>query len=134
MSDSEVLVPVDSDHPAHANMFKTLDLMKIETPAGPIYFVIEGCAQFASLDEIRGQHRYFYEEHTCPTNFIPVPAVFFAGNDDPHGVFDYVDTAWMTQEYLEAAKQQSGKEYLRRVFLQLGKDPRATPSLPGDTE
>ncbi len=44
--------------------------------------------------------RYFYEEHTCPTNFLGVLNVSDdAGDTDPHGIFKYVKTEpWVEPE------------------------------------
>lgn len=37
--------------------------------------------------------RYRIEEHTCPTNLIPVECLIHNGNDDDHGVVELVDYA-----------------------------------------
>jgi hypothetical protein len=36
--------------------------------------------------------RYFYEEHTCPTNYLGVEMVVDLndGDTDPHGIFEFV--------------------------------------------
>lgn len=35
--------------------------------------------------------RYYYDEHTCPTNFMSqVEQIIFEGDEDPHGVFEFV--------------------------------------------
>ena len=73
-ADSEGLVPVDSEHPAHADMFQTLDLLSINTTEGRAFFIIEGCANFQSIEDLQHSHQFFYEEHTCPVNFIRIPA------------------------------------------------------------
>jgi len=44
---------------------------------------------------LEGHEEYFYNTHTCPTNFMgEVEAVIDmrTGNDDPHGIFEYVCT------------------------------------------
>ena len=115
----DVLVPVDSKHPLHADMFKTLDLLKIETVNGPLYFVVEGCSKFCPKAELESGHRFFYEEHTCPINFTRVEAICFGGNMDPHGVFEFVASEWMTTDY-DADNQD---EYLASIFPQLRVKP-----------
>jgi hypothetical protein len=36
-------------------------------------------------------HRYYYNEGTCPTNYLGVLKVFDdEGDDDPHGIFEFV--------------------------------------------
>lgn len=47
-------------------------------------------------DHNPGGKRYFFEQHTCPTNFLSdvVMALSVKGEDaDPHGMFTYVGTA-----------------------------------------
>ncbi len=35
--------------------------------------------------------RYYYEEHTCPSNFLGVEKVMDdSGDEDPHGIFAFV--------------------------------------------
>lgn len=41
-------------------------------------------------DEDREGLRYYYDEHTCPTNWMRVGAVVFDGDGDPHGLFRFV--------------------------------------------
>lgn len=47
------------------------------------------------LEKVRSDKRYFYEEHTCPTNFVRTAQVRELNDlrdDDPHGLFTYYDT------------------------------------------
>jgi hypothetical protein len=132
----DLMVPVDSDHPAHANMFKTLDLLKLRLHDGStLHFVVEGCAQFCDYAELQSHHRYFYEVHTCPTNFVGgnVVAIFDGDNDDPHGIFEHVASEWMPQGYVEAKAQGQERDVLQRLFPQLRStdDGRPALGLPG---
>lgn len=44
-----------------------------------------------SKEEYEGHQQYFYDEHTCPTNFMSqVGQIIFEGDTDPHGVFEFV--------------------------------------------
>lgn len=124
----ESLVPVDSKHPYHKDMFKTLVLLSLESGGEEVFFVIEGCASFAPLDEVKSGDSYFYEESTCPTNFIRIEAIYTKDDDDPHGLFDHRDTAWMTREYLAAREAGSEAEYLRKVFPLLARPARLAES------
>lgn len=111
---AEFLVRTESSHPAHDNIRKTLNLLKIEAKDGPIYFVVEGLCEWpTSREEMLSGAEYFYEEHTCPTNFIRIPMISQDGDHDPHGIFEFVDAVWMTDEYDES------DEYLVQVFPQL---------------
>ena len=109
------MVSIESTHPAHANLRKTLVLLKIEGKEAPIFFVVEGLSTWPSTrEELLEHERYFYEEHTCPTNFIRIPMIATGGDCDPHGVFDFVDAVWMMDEY-----QENDDDYLSEVFPQL---------------
>jgi hypothetical protein len=120
---SEGLVPVDNDHSAHANMFKTLNLLCIEPKHGAtIYFIVEGCAEFGTLDEVRAHNQYYYDEHSCPTNYIPVEAIFWGNDDDPHGVFEYVDTVWMPHGY-DGIDPNDERELFIKLFPRLDLTP-----------
>lgn len=35
-------------------------------------------------------HEYYYNEHTCPTNYLGVEEVRYGDDYDPHGVFEFV--------------------------------------------
>lgn len=107
---------VSVDHPMHPNMYKTLDLLSLQTAQGPVYFVVEGCAELAPDDEVAVHKRFYYEENSCPTNFIPVEAIVVDGDDDRHGLFTFVATAWMKSAYLEALGVGNEFEYLKRIF------------------
>lgn len=65
-----------------------LVLLKIEQTARPLYFVIRAP---------RGEHNnpesdaYFFDEGTCPTNWMrDVVAVISGGDEDPHGFATFV--------------------------------------------
>lgn len=117
---SSSVARTDSTHEAHDALRKTLVCLKIDGADGPIFFVVEGLSHWGPLDEMLSSERYFYEEHTCPTNFIRIPLIVENGDMDPHGVFEFVDAVWMTDEYLMAVESGGEHEYLARVFPQLG--------------
>jgi hypothetical protein len=86
-------VRTDSDHALHSDLYKTLDLLRLYRANGePVYFIVQGLGSVN--DENPLDDSYLYDEHTCPTNYIPVEAIFTAQEDDPHGVFDYVRSVW----------------------------------------
>jgi hypothetical protein len=48
-------------------------------------------SQNDSPEEYAAQSKYFYNEHTCPTNWTrEIQQIIFEGNRDPHGVFEFV--------------------------------------------
>lgn len=110
----EVLVPVDNAD-KHPNMFKTLVLLHRDG----VFIVVEGCATFEPLESVNEHNEYFYNEHTCPTNYLQVEAVCIDGNMDPHGVFEFVRTVWMTQEYVEQREEEgfSGEDDLLLAYF-----------------
>jgi len=74
-----------------------LMLIKIRGSEPPVYFVIN--QKFYAWEmlpdgSIKSDHddrqKYFVEEHTCPTNLVPVEAILSDGDDDPHGALEYV--------------------------------------------
>jgi hypothetical protein len=111
-----LLVPVDSKHEFHTDMFKTLDLLSLTTTDGPIYFIIQGCAKFCEISELNERHEYFYEEGQCPTNFIRIEAIFTPNDDDPHGLFTFIRSVWLTTDYLDAESNGRPDEWLRQAF------------------
>jgi hypothetical protein len=45
----------------------------------------------ASQEDPDGHHAYYYNEHTCPTNYLTgVYEAIYHGDHDPHGVFEFV--------------------------------------------
>lgn len=118
--DPRYMVSHGGTNPAHGDMRKTLVLLKINGRDGPIFFVVEGLSKWPTpMPELIEQTRYFYEEHTCPTNFIRIPMIAQGGDHDPHGVFEFVDVVWMVDEY----SGDDIDEYLIEVFPQLTAAP-----------
>lgn len=71
---------------------KRLKLLKLDVePGEDVYLVVDGMGD--------SDDSYFYDEHTCPTNYLKrVRAIVSqrglqTPDDDPHGVFKYVATA-----------------------------------------
>ena len=54
-----------------------------------------------------GDSRYFYEEHTCPINYMhSIEEVIVHGSTDPHGIFNWVKT--LTIPRRQEIRQPSG--------------------------
>jgi hypothetical protein len=78
-------------------------LLKSTNGGEPIYFVIEDTwyrqNKTESLGEAISHKHYYYDEHTCPTNWIRgIEVIMFKQDQDPHGVFEFVD--FVTKEDL----------------------------------
>ena len=113
------LVQTDSDR--HPDMFKTLDLLALNTDRGRVYFVLDGLCIYKGQDV--PDRRFFYNSHSCPTNYVRVRAICVDGDMDPHGIFEYVRSVWLTKEFEAAA----GDEYaesspLLAIFPELRAD------------
>lgn len=71
----------------------TLDLLGIPPHDKTIYFVLRGDAYHkgeAREDDWDGK-QFFYEEHSCPTNWIRNTAMISAdGDTDPHGFMKFI--------------------------------------------
>lgn len=42
---------------------------------------------------------YWYNDHTCPANYLGVVSVIEGGDDDPHGIFQFVEAIWMPEGF-----------------------------------
>lgn len=92
-------VKCDSTHEFHSNLYKTLDLLRLyEKDGSPVYFIVQGLGSVDREMTDPLDNSYTYNEHSCPTNYIPVMAIFTKDEDDPHGVFEYVRSAWYPAE------------------------------------
>jgi hypothetical protein len=71
---------------------RTLVLLKLEPQDKPVFFVVNHLRfPLAQSDFTEDESaRYFFEEHSCPTNFIPCTRIISEGDTDPHGLFSYV--------------------------------------------
>jgi hypothetical protein len=79
----------------------TLDHLVLMPQDKPVHFLVKGMV-FVDGDGNRGtddNKRFFYEEHSCPTNYIGVEVISVDGDSDPHGLFKYVATADMPKDY-----------------------------------
>jgi len=91
----------------------TVDVLVLNPQDKPVYFVVEGM-RFEGVvsvgerlrqaaermtgrptppeeprDEAESK-RFFYEEHSCPTNWLEPIMVYHDGDDDPHGLIEFV--------------------------------------------
>lgn len=127
MIDQSILVPAESPSPYHKDMFKTLVLLRLfQRDGSPVYFVVQGLGTLgdgeSDLDD-----EYFYDEHTCPTNYIPIEAVMTPEDDDPHGAFEYVRSVWMPHDYGQDGNERAK---LRELFPEMGQIATSAPCSP----
>ncbi len=61
----------------------------------PLYLITEGMVFNEKIEKTceLEQHKFYYEEHTCPTNWLKnIREICMDGEHDPHGLFEYVET------------------------------------------
>lgn len=81
-------------------LVKTFVLLRLRAPLNDgenVHIVIDGKASrpynwVLNLAKQRGHDEFLYNEHTCPTNYLRCEAIFDGDDEDPHGIFEYVDT------------------------------------------
>lgn len=78
--------------------------------SGPVRIVVEGLrlvgGDIPPEPEEENHDQYFYDEHTCPINYLQVLKVIDPsnGNEDPHGIFAYVKTEPWESERTDETK------------------------------
>jgi hypothetical protein len=50
---------------------------------------VEGC-RHNDVEDSEDSTRFFYEEHSCPTNHVRCETIISEGDPDPHGIFTFV--------------------------------------------
>jgi hypothetical protein len=71
----------------------TVTLQSITEPKITLKLNAWRCAhsQNESDEDLRSSEQYFYNEQTCPTNWVSqIVQMEFQGDTDPHGVFEFV--------------------------------------------
>ncbi len=75
---------------------KTLEILKLTPTKDDIYIIANGMRwvkenEDKSEEEIHSNSRYFYEEHTCPSNILRnCRSIIFSTDEDLHGAFEYL--------------------------------------------
>lgn len=67
----------------------TVDLLVLKPQDKPVYFLVEGMRfeEFPDNDK-----QFYYESHSCPTNWLEPVMVYHDGDADPHGLIEFVAT------------------------------------------
>lgn len=73
---------------------RTVDLLVLQPQAKPVYFIVEGLRfeEDGSERDEDEEKRFYYDEHSCPTNWLHPEMVYFNGDSDPHGLIEFVAT------------------------------------------
>lgn len=76
-------------------------LLRSTNGGKPIFAMLHTQVRYRVLDSGKkdlDQVSYYYNEHTCPMNWIDkIVCLWFNGDDDPHGVFEFVDCITVEQ-------------------------------------
>lgn len=63
------------------------------THDNPIYLIVKDNQHVKQGEDVANYAAYWFNEHTCPTNWIKnVEVIIFEEDTDPHGVFQFVRT------------------------------------------
>jgi hypothetical protein len=87
--DATTIVDVEPAHRGCGRKRKQWVTLELPPQTRPVRFKVLGMRFQEAIDE--DSDRYFYEEHTCPTNWMRnVTEVEFEGDTDPHGLWHLV--------------------------------------------
>lgn len=101
---------------------KMLVLLELDTGdvtlENPICIVVEhsnyierGKGYSTDLVEITEWLRYYYNSHTCPTNYLGVVAVVEGMSSDPHGVFRFKEVIWRPKDFNRVKFSNEGGDW-----------------------
>ncbi len=77
--------------PNESRRIQILTLLEYPPSDKPLRFLLAGHRYESKRDKSRRDSRFFYEEHSCPTNWIgESEMIAFDGDTDPHGFLRYV--------------------------------------------
>lgn len=82
-------------------LVRTLDHLVLPPQTRPVHFLVEGMDFVDAKGNRRTaeEKRFFYEEHSCPTNYVRCEVIAVDGDRDPHGLFKYVGTSDLPKDY-----------------------------------
>ena len=73
---------------------KVWDVLVLQPQTKPVYFIVDAKDYSRKPGELCSDNKsYFYDEHTCPTNWIRnVERIVIEADTDPHGLFEFVES------------------------------------------
>lgn len=85
---------------------RSMALLKFDGKDGPVFFVMDhnryNNGTMESDEENQSHQRYYFEEHSCPTNWLrECVAVIDDGNPDPHGFLEFVRAVDVPEDFDE---------------------------------
>lgn len=78
-----------------------------------VYLILEerNMRHETDIDELQRSQRYYYNEHTCPGNYLGGATVLEGTDDDPHGIFEFVETIYRPVDFDSNYLHNSGGSY-----------------------
>jgi hypothetical protein len=104
-------------------LFRTLSLLKICANEGDIYFVMEINSGYQDINqspktlaEIQDYNKYYFEEHSCPTNWIgDCVAIIQDSDTDPHGIMEFIKTVKIPLDF-DLNKEKDLEKFFPEAF------------------
>jgi hypothetical protein len=124
---------------------ETADLLVLRPQTKPVYFVVKGMrfeGGFRVSDKLRqaaqvirslpkdvkmtveteqeiAEHKvFFYESHSCPTNWLKPERIYYDGDNDPHGLIEFVATKDWAEFPEEAPSEPSEHSEAMAAFIE----------------
>jgi len=101
-------------------MVKTADVLRLDPQAKPVYFVVPG-RRYEPADPLvpeEDRHAFYYEEHSCPVNWLKPVMVFYDGDTDPHGLIQFVSST----DARAMGDGEAESVYAERIQADLGRE------------
>lgn len=95
-----------------------LMLLKLAASEPPVFMVVAQDIDPGDADEIERHLTYLVEEHTCPTNLVPVEAILTDGDADPHGILEFVQIIDRPPDW-DTARDDNSWTYYAGLFDRL---------------
>jgi hypothetical protein len=93
--ESDTIQTLEEGYPDSVS--KTLTLLRLDPLDKPVYLIVEGSVFYNKDGKYNKDQSYYYNEHTCPTNYLQNTFKVYVGdNDDPHGLFEFVRSVKVT--------------------------------------
>lgn len=82
-------------------------------PDEKVYLIVktDNFTNSADIDEVRKSCEFIYNTHTCPSNYLGGTIVLEGYDDDPHGIFRFVDVVFMPEGYDSIDFHNEGRSY-----------------------
>lgn len=99
----------------------TIDVLVLKPHDKPVYFVVEGMRfEGEGHDDVSeaDKKEFYYNEHSCPTNWFKPTVVAFDGDDDPHGLIEFVATRDDTDFPKDETHGPNDRDFALRAFIE----------------